>query len=339
MELRAADVAERLGLAPEYGNWLESLEKVEVTPGAVRVPEAAEAVEVLRRLGLEPADVEGVLAAWAALRQLPEMCWLLERTAQGVRARVGDVEAVPPMPSLPVSHGAGARCFWVFAYMAALDDIRAWHRAQGISDEVSWDTLSDLGRHVRLYRQRNGVTGLDTPWWITLHFQGSLYALGRLQFQLYRLTSGPAGPLFWYDDEPLREGFRHGDRALGLHIPESGPLTPAACDDSFNQATAFFRQHFQPFAGAVVTCTSWLLDDQLEEYLPPESNIIQFQRRFELVPGALDSDSSAFHFVFGRRVEAINDITPRTTLERAMVDHVRAGKHWRLRTGWLRLPS
>ncbi len=89
----------------------------------------------------------------------------------------------------------------------------------------------------------------------------------------------------------------------------------------------------------MATCTSWLLDDQLLDYLEPDSNIVRFQRRFELVPGWRDSDSSAFHFIFGRAPEAIDQITPRTTLERAIIRHVRDGGHWRLRTGWFRLPA
>jgi hypothetical protein len=222
--------------------------------------------------------------------------------------------------------------------MATVGDIRAWHARKGIPDDVSWNTLADLGRHARLYRRRTGETGLDTQWWITLHFQGSIYSLGRLQFQMYRLKTGPAGPLFWYDDS-RDEAFRHGARAIGLHIPESGPLTPAACDESFARAEAFFECFFPDYPNAVVTCTSWLLDEQLAEYLPADSNIMQFQRRFELVPGSLEADASAFHFIFGRAPESIDELTPRTTLERAIVQHVRAGRHWRLRTGWLRLPA
>ena len=66
-------------------------------------------------------------------------------------------------------------------------------------------------------------------------------------------------------------------------------------------------------------------------------SIVQFQRRFELVPGARDSDASAFHFVFGRTPDDIDSLVPRTTLEEAIVRHVRGGGHWRMRTGWLRL--
>jgi hypothetical protein len=227
----------------------------------------------------------------------------------------------------------------VYVFLAAVEEIRGWHAAQGVPDQVSWDTLADLGRHMRLYR-RTGHVGLDVPWWIGLHFRGALFELGRLQFNPYRLRMGEAGPLFWYDaaqSEALGDGFRRGDRVLGVHIPEAGPLDPAACDASFQAARHFFAEHLPAYASRVATCTSWLLDDQLLEYLPPESNIVRFQRRFELVPGARDADGSIVHFVFGRDPSALDQVVPRTTLERAIVHHLRQGRHWRLRTGWLQL--
>jgi hypothetical protein len=175
---------------------------------------------------------------------------------------------------------------------------------------------------------------------MTLHFQGGLFALGRLQFSPYLVHTGQAGPLFWYsDDAPpsLGGGTRRGDPAVGIHIPESGPMTPAACSASFARARQFFQRHFPEYAAAPATCTSWLMDDQLLDYLDRDSNIIRFQRRFELVPGWRESDRDAFHFVFGRSPEAIDALMPRTTLERAIIRHVKAGGHWGLRTGWLRL--
>jgi hypothetical protein len=123
-----------------------------------------------------------------------------------------------------------------------------------------------------------------------------------------------------------------------VHIPEAGPLTPAACDASLRTARPFFEAHFPEHPFRVATCTSWLLDDQLADHLPATSNIVRFQRRFELVPGALDSDD-AFDFVFRRPESAIDELAPRTTLERAIVGHVRGGRRWRLRTGWLVPPG
>jgi hypothetical protein len=88
----------------------------------------------------------------------------------------------------------------------------------------------------------------------------------------------------------------------------------------------------------IATCTSWILDEQLAEYLPTDSNILSFQRRFTIVPGARDNDEAVLHFVFGsERPKELNALPQRTTLERAVVEHLRRGRHWRMRTGWLQL--
>jgi GNAT-like C-terminal domain len=86
----------------------------------------------------------------------------------------------------------------------------------------------------------------------------------------------------------------------------------------------------------IATCTSWMLDEQLAEYLPSDSNILAFQRRFTLVPGARDNDDWILRVVFGTEHPKELDALPqRTRLERAVVNHLRQGLHWRMRTGWL----
>jgi hypothetical protein len=342
-ELHASDIAERLSLGTSYTAWLESLEALGPPVDGVPLPDAQTAVDLLDQLGLERVDGDAIVAGLPSPDATPEMWWMLERAYHAVLRDVGDLEAMRPMPSLPPSSET-ARCFWIYVYLAAVEDIRRWHGSHGIADAISRETLVDLGRHVRLNRLRSGFTGLATQGWMSLHFRGGLFALGRLQFAPYRLRTNMHGPLFWYDDDaaaPLASGFRRGDPALGLHIPESGPMTPAACTESFVAAQRFFRQHFPEFDDAVVTCTSWLLDDQLLEYLPANSNISQFLRRFALVPGWRDSDESVFHFVhhfpYGGKPDSIDELPTGTTLERAIVQHLRQGGHWRLRTGWLRL--
>jgi hypothetical protein len=330
--MRPTDVAERLGLGSDYTAWLEMLEAL----GSLPLPPVGIPPEV----GIDLEDEADIRAALPSADTPPEWIWLLERALHAVRTDIGDPEGMRPMPGLPSDLGPRARCFWIVVFLCALPDIRRWHQARGISDPISRDTLADLGRHVRLYRQRTGHTGLDTHWWISLHFRGGLFAIGRLQYTPFHLQTGPGGPLFWYDEPTaaaLGPGFGRGDAALGLHIPEAGPLTPSLCVKSFRSARAFFNEHFIEYSEVIGVCTSWLLDDQLLDYLDVDSNIVTFQRRFELVPGVHDSDSSAFHFVFGRTPDDIDALEPHTRLERAIVQHVRNGGHWRLRTGWLRL--
>jgi len=340
VELSPATVARRLELPDQLTRWLDSLEPVGPPPDGVPMPRGQAALEQLGRLGVVEPDLTAIAQALPTPEQQPELWWLLERAYHQVRLDIGRWDAATWLPSLPAHLGLLGRSFWVFVFLAAAEEMHAWHTRMGIGDDVSWDTLADLGRHIARFRRRNDTTGLDSQFWIGLHFRGALYALGRLQFNPYRLRMGMAGPLFWYEGaaaSALGPGFQVGDGALGVHIPAGGALSPAACDESFAMAGRFFRRHFPAHDFAVATCTSWLLDDQLAEYLRPTTNIVQFQKRFQLVPGVREDDRGTFEFVFDRVPESLDDLAPRTQLERVLVRHVQAGGHWRLRTGWLRL--
>lgn len=337
-ELTGASVARSLKLPDELGPWLADLERIGTPDGGVPLPRGQAATAQLRRLGVGEPDLTTIAEALPTPDGQPELWWLLERAYHVVRRGIGQWDADAPSPSLPTHLGLQARCFWVFVFLAAADAVHDWHVERGIDEAISWDTLADLGRHVARYRRRSGVTGFDSQTWYGLHARGALYALGRLQFNAYRLRAGTAAPLFWYDGEAARRrgpGFQPGDPALGVHIPAGSPLTPAECDESLRRVRPFFRRHFPEHAFRVATCTSWLLDDQLASYLPPTSNIIRFQQRFELVPGAKVDDEGTFLFVFDRGSGSIDELVPRTTLERALIDHVHTGRHWHLRTGWL----
>ena len=148
---------------------------------------------------------------------------------------------------------------------------------------------------------------------------------------------GIAGPAFWPEtDEP---GFRKGDATLGVHIPATGPLCRAECDESFDLATAFVERHFREHDFRVATCTSWLLDEQLADYLPADSNIVQFQRRFTVVDGARPTmGATSCCFVFDRVPKSIDELPQRTALERAIVSHLRGGGRWKHADGLARPP-
>jgi hypothetical protein len=130
---------------------------------------------------------------------------------------------------------------------ARLPDVRAKHAALGLTDDESWATLRDI---FRAHEVRGEVPFADVEW-IERVWSGRVVELGRLQFE---------------DD---------GAGVLSVHIPETGPLTPALCDASFARARQIFPAHH------TAACTSWLLDPRLADALPADSNIVGFQRRFE----------------------------------------------------------
>src|SRR4029077_1327840 len=110
------------------------------------------------------------------------------------------------------------------------------------------------------------------------------------------------------------DAFREGDPALGIHIPESGPVTPEACDDSLEEAARLFPRHFPETPTRLGICISWLLDPQLNDYLEPDSNVLRFQRRFTLVGEGHEGDADILRFVFHRLTPNLQALPQRPTL-------------------------
>ncbi|HUS93033.1 MAG TPA: acyltransferase domain-containing protein [Phycisphaerae bacterium] len=125
-----------------------------------------------------------------------------------------------------------------------------------------------------------------------------------------------------------RPVLQQGDAILGVHIPATGPMSHAACGESFLRAAAFFPEHFPEFAWGAFVCTSWFLDNQFARLLPETSNIRRFQQEVQLFPLPGASDSQTFERVFGGRPADIERAPRDTILRRAIVEHVRAGGHF-----------
>src|SRR5207253_4185001 len=85
----------------------------------------------------------------------------------------------------------------------------------------------------------------------------------------------------------LREWERvltHGDTVLEMHIPDGEPMPPEACLDSMRQALEFFPQVYPNRPFHAFACYSWIFNTQLEQMLPPNANLVQFQRELYLFP-------------------------------------------------------
>ncbi|MEU6849108.1 acyltransferase domain-containing protein [Actinacidiphila alni] len=299
-----------------------------------RPPGPARLREGLDLLAVPEADREAVVATMPGPATDPERWRALTSCHTALSAPPG---TPVDWPDAPAALGAAGRYFYVHLFLAALPDALAAHRALGVPEDVTRATFADVGEKMRLYRLAHGTGGLDRQVWLLRHFRGTLFRLGRLQFDRARLDAVA------YGGTPDGGGPADGEPVLEVHIPGDGPLTPEACADSYGRARAFFARHFPAEPYAYATCRSWLLDDQLAAYLPPTSHIIGFQRRHRLFGARPCCDDAVLEFVFHRPPGAPGpadpDRLPRdTTLRRAIADHLRAGRHWRLRCGWTPLP-
>jgi hypothetical protein len=219
----------------------------------------------------------------------------------------------------PATDPLGEGLLPLLALVVTAPDLAAWHRGRGVPAAISKRTLGELGQQVWVHRTSFSFFGLRSFGWLPVTWCGSLYWLGRLQFNLLQL-----------DDEWV----------CSTHIPRSGPLDPTAVDAAFRHAAQFFPAYFPDFPVTDFWCQSWLLALDLAAELPAASNIAGFQRRWRLDGQHVEADEDLLLFVFGRRPDADLESLPRTTtLERVVGDRLRSGGHWSSWSGRISMPD
>ncbi len=318
-----AGVRDRLGLAPDSDTVLARLDRLGPPPEPVAVP-GSDLTELLTSLRVVPEDQAEIAAERPDPKRHPDRWWLLERCCHELQQTMGGTGTVNGWPAPSAAMG---RYFYVWVFLAHVPALRAFNNARGIPDEVTTATMAELATQLFYHRSINGTGGLSAQQWLTTHFRGVLYRVGRLLYERQRC---------WFDTE---SGPANGDLALGVHIPR-GRLTPESCDESFAAAPEFFATHFpeeQPLRWA--TCVSWVLDPQLRDYLNPDTNLLRFQDRFTLLdePDPANGDQPTVEAILARSLGHSSGLPRTTSLERAIDDHLRRGGHWHFRTGWLEL--
>lgn len=143
-------------------------------------------------------------------------------------------------------------------YLYFCEETERRYVQRGIPEEILLDTLSDLVIWTDIWSEIKGGLYLGELPWLSLHLSARLFKLGRLQFAF------PA------PDSPEEKG------TVQVHIPAVGKLSEELCLASLEKARAFFATYFPEYEYDRFTCHSWLLDETLKKYLPPESNILHF---------------------------------------------------------------
>jgi len=302
----------------------------------VDLPDDARANELLNDFAALEEDRVECLAARPDPAEQPELWWVLtvlvDELIRTMDAPI-PIDGFHAWPALPAATGAVGRYLYVWAMLAVVPEVCAVHQRRGVSREVTIQTLSALGGVMQTHRQITGLggVGLFHLWGPPVRFRGAGYDLGRLHFSRAELSFGE-GPIGY---------------VLNVHIPPIGPLEADQATASLARAEEFFPRCYPEEPATMLSCTSWLLDPQLAEYLAPSSNIVKFQRLFTPVAQTIFDDGDAGDRELMRMAldmlppddgpitaEILGTIPQATSLQRAYVQHLRAGRHWHQRSGW-----
>ena len=165
---------------------------------------------------------------------------------------------------------------------------------------------------------QTGKYGLGLPIYRSFmrrYVEAVIFFLVRLEFEVI------SSPL---DFELEGRKIKKGETVLNVHIPRDMPLTEELCEESYRQAKEFFRRHFD-IVDPVFVCESWLCDPWLEECLKESSSILNFQRKFKILETTDDADD-AIGWIFGKKLDNINDYPEDTTIRRAAKRKLLAGE-------------
>jgi hypothetical protein len=119
------------------------------------------------------------------------------------------------------------------------------------------------------------------------------------------------------------------DSVIGVHIPSAkhgGRLSEEACEDSYTNAREIFSRCYPEYDFKAFTCGSWLMDNQLGQFLSGDSGIMRFQRKYLLYPRPA-TDRAVFSFLFTKPFEKLEELPEDTSLQRAIKYHYLNGKY------------
>ena len=92
---------------------------------------------------------------------------------------------------------------------------------------------------------------------------------------------------------------------------------------SYERALAFAGKHFG-VEKMICFCYSWTLQPWLLEKLDAETNIIKYQKSYEIIE-TIESLPHMFPFIFPKEYENLEDYPTDTTLRRVAIERKRKG--------------
>lgn len=193
---------------------------------------------------------------------------------------------------------------------------------RGVSQEIIDKTVVDAVYKMNECKRVYGYEGLMQFSWFKAILEERCYGIGRLQFEIdaYRLDEYSNGV----------STIKKGEPSLSVHIPGSGePFTQDACKMAYQDAVKFFK-HFFPntFKGEIAfTSWTWLLWPKNNLIMKENSNILRFQKDFDIVEQDLykTNDSIAWRIFDVEKIQDVCALPENTYLQKKAKEYIKAG--------------
>ncbi len=268
--------------------------------------------EYMQRLTFPPEAVEALL---------PQMSAEIDVIGQKYMAEeIEWVEALEQVKVLGEGEGYGRQ---MMLAVSCMPELRRRYAEAGLDEELFWDIMMDLKYKLMECKKVKGEWGSFVAPWFDWHFKMKRFALGRLQFEERE----------WYPEEPFKKYgivVNKGDIVINMHIPSAGPLTEELRMDAYRRAYDFFADCYRD-GKLVMVCNSWLLDPVYQTFLPETSNIVGFQKDFEILQVEKKENFGDSWRIFGAPGDTVvnqsnaAEMPRETSMQRAFADFLAGG--------------
>ena len=184
---------------------------------------------------------------------------------------------------------------------------------KGIPERIYTDTMAAFSRFVREDRNSYGCYKFTRTFWTTRQVSGKLFRIGQLEYEMT---------------------VKHGQPAVSLHIPTDVDLRPEVLVPSLRDGLATFCRFFPEYEGKKVYCHSWLMSPLLKDFLPEDSNILRFQKLFDITADTVPGNDILL-WVFKNPRLPKEDYPENTSLQRKLKQFFLSGGAFLEGTGYL----
>lgn len=174
------------------------------------------------------------------------------------------------------------------------------YQRKGISFDIFIDTMKFCTRFLSAYYKTYGCYRFVWGWWFPRQLSLKEFRIGALEY------------------EYSQEG------CIYVHIPSDADLSPQSVFNSISRFKDFNRQYFPEHQGREIRCQSWLLSLELKNVLTENSNILAFQKLFDVVETDYES-MAVLDWVFPGFDKVSEELPEETSLQKNMKKHLLGG--------------
>lgn len=189
----------------------------------------------------------------------------------------------------------------LFYYLEASFRTYKIYRFLNIPDTIFINTLKALSRFLYEQKEISGTYRFSTGWWAYRHLNLTLFRIEELEFELTT-----------YRDK----------KVISIHIPTDVTFSPKNVDEAIEKAKIFIKKFFPEYENKAFICSSWLLAPELKKFLKENSNILEFQKRFNILETKESSEFLEYLYKVDPTTTDFEKLPENTTLQRQVKEYL-----------------